>query len=199
MSAPPDLSNARVQCPACRSPLAVGREVDLVEERCPVCRAEVFLALFPRLYGEFAPVVDEAAAGAGEATCSFYPDLRAESVCDQCGCFLSHRAATRWSGRDLCLPCLHRLREIEHDPGFVPKASLRDRQALTLVTWFAPFTLATAPIALFLLFRQRGKAPGFEPRGNTTWWIACVLAMVWTLVWLGLIGVWATLVLEGFT
>lgn len=199
MSEPPDLSNARVQCPACRSPLAVGRQVDLVEERCPVCRAEVFLALFPRLYGEFAPVIDEPAAGSDEATCSFYPELRAEKVCDQCGCFLSAKAATQWTGRDLCLPCLHRLREIDHDPGFIPKATLRDRQALVLVTWLAPFTLATAPIALFMLLRQRGKPRTFEPRRATIWWIALVLSIGWILIWLLLIGAWATLVIESFT
>ncbi len=199
MTPPVDLSNARVQCPACRSPLAVGRQVDLVEEKCPVCRAPVFLALFPRLYGEFAPVPDETAAASGEATCSFYPELRAEKVCDQCGCFLSKRAATGWAGRDLCLPCLHRLREVEHDAEFIPKASLRDRQALALVTWLAPFSLATAPAALFLLLKQRGKPGGFEPRSGSTWWVAFSLAILWIVVWLLLIGAWATLVIEGFT
>lgn len=195
----PESDEAILQCPSCRSPLKVGRPVSSLEERCPVCRAEVHVTTFPRLYGDSAGPGEDAAAAGGEASCSFFPELRAQRVCDECGCFLSHRAASRWGGRDLCLPCLHRLREIEKAPDYIARAKLYDRRALFLVTWMAPFTLFTAPLALFLLLRHRGRPAGFVPRGRAVWWIATLLAAGWIAAWLVLIVVWISLVRDSFT
>lgn len=200
MSAPSlDPEAAVLQCPACRSPLRVGRPVPSLEEHCPVCHAEVNLTLFPRLFGEFAPTKEAIAASENEASCSFFPELRAENVCDECGCFLSSRATVSWGGRDLCLPCLHRLREIERSSEFIGRTRLNDRRALALVTWLAPFTLFTAPIALYLLLRYRGKPEGFVPRGNGIWWVALILSLGWMIAWLVLIVVWISLVKDSFT
>ena len=140
-----------------------------------------------------------APAGEGEASCSFFPEERAEKVCDECGCFLSERAAISWAGRDLCLPCLHRLREVEKDPGHIGRTRLQDKRALALVTWLAPFSLFTAPLALYLLLRYRGRPEGFVPRSAVTWGVAFSLAIIWLIVWLVLIVVWLSLVLDGFS
>lgn len=200
MTAPSvDSETAILQCPSCRSPLKVGRPVSSLEERCPVCQAEVHVTTFPRLYGDFAGGEEDAPAAENEATCSFFPELRAQLVCDECGTFLSHRASTRWGGQGLCLPCLHRLREVEKSPDFIAKSKLHDRRALFLVTWLAPFTLFTAPLAIFLLLRHRGKAEGFVPRGRTVWWIAMILATGWLAAWMVLIVVWISLVRDSFT
>lgn len=200
MSAPSvDSENAILQCPACRSPLKVGRPVSSLEEDCPVCRARVHVTTFPRLYGDFVRTEEDAPSAEGEATCSFFSGLRAQNICDECGAFLSHRASTRWGDRILCLPCLHRLREVEKSPDFIAKTKLYDRRALFLVTWMAPLTLFTAPLALFLLARHRGKAEGFVPRGSATWWIALILALGWLAAWLVLIVIWISLVRDSFT
>jgi len=201
MPAPPlESEEAILQCPDCRSPLKVGRRVDTLEENCPVCRAEVNLTLFPRLFGEFETIADvEATTVENESSCSFFPGLRAEKVCDECGAFLSHRAAISWGGRDLCLPCLHRLREVERSPDYIARTRLNDRRALALVTWLAPFSLFTAPIALFLLLRHRGKPEGFVPRSGAIWWIAFALATSLLIGWLVLIVVWISLVKDGLS
>ncbi len=193
-----ELHPAILQCPSCRSPLKVGRRIEALEESCPVCRAEVSVTTFPRLYGDYAREAPGVPVGEGEASCSFFPELRAETVCDECGCFLSRRAAVRWTGRDLCLPCLHRLREVERVPDCIGKARHYDRRALELVTWLAPFTLFTAPLALFLLLRQRGKPQGFVPRSRAVWWIALTLSVGWIAAWLVLIVAWVSLVRESF-
>jgi hypothetical protein len=194
----PETASALLHCPACRSPLRVGRPVESLEERCPVCRASVHLTLFPRLFRDYEVERIDSPAASEEASCSFFPELRAQRVCDECGCFLSHRAAVEWGGVDLCLPCLHRLRETEARPDYLGRAKLDDRRALALVTWLAPFTLFTAPIALFLLFRGRKASPGFVPRGNAIWWIAFLLSVAWLGAWLVLMVAWASLVRDGF-
>ena len=188
-----------LQCPGCRSRLQVGREVSSFEEKCPVCSGEVHVTIFPRLFREFIREDEGTLAGEGEASCSFFPDLRAEKVCDECGCFMSTKAAVSWGGREICLPCLHRLREIEKDPGYLGRTRLYDKRALALVTLLAPFSLVTAPLALYLLFRYRGRPAGFVPRGQTVWWVAFVLAVAWLITWLVFIVVWISLLLDGFS
>jgi len=185
-----------LQCPLCRSSLNVNRYVDGLEEHCPVCGKDVRLAAFPRLYRE--PVDDSKPALAGDesAPCSFYPELKAEKVCDECGCLLSSRAAVRWGDQDFCLPCLHRLREEKRDVHFVARSRLHDNLALALVTWLAPFTLFTAPVALFLLVRHRGAPTSFVPRGRARWWIAMILTVGWLLAWAVVLVVWISLILE---
>lgn len=188
-----------LQCPGCRNRLRVGREISFFEETCPVCRREVSVTMFPRLFRERAAAEVAAPAGEGEAGCSFFPGERAEKVCDECGAFLSKRAAVLWAGRDLCLPCLHRLREVEKDAGYIGRAGLQDKRALALVTWLAPLSLFTAPLALYLLLRHRDGPQGFVPRSRLIWWIAFFLAFVWLIVWLVLIVVWVSLLLDGFS
>jgi hypothetical protein len=191
---PSPSDSAVLQCPACRSPLKVARPVDLVEEHCPVCRASVHLTMYPRLFGERLAAGEDSPVAEGEASCSFFPELRAEKVCDECGCFLSHRAAVDWGGRDLCLPCVHRLREVERSSEYLGRTKLNDRRALFLVTLLAPFSLFTAPIALVLLFRHRGKPEGFVPRSNVIWWLALILAIGCLIAWIVLFVVWISLV-----
>lgn len=188
-----------LQCPGCRSRLQVGREVSSLEEKCPVCQREVRVTIFPRLFREFKSGDEGTLAGEGEASCSFFPALRAEKVCDACGCFMSAKAAVSWGGREICLPCLHRLREIEKDPGYLGRTRLQANRALALVTWLAPFSLFTAPLALYLLLRYRGAPGGFVPRGETVWWVAFVLSVVWLITWLVFIVVWISLLKEGFS
>jgi hypothetical protein len=195
----PENEGPVLHCPGCRSRLKVGREISFFEEKCPVCHREVSVTVFPRLFREWAVAEAGAPAAEGEASCSFFPGERAEKVCDECGCFLSARAAVSWAARDLCLPCLHRLREVEKDPGYIGRTRLQDKRALALVTWLAPLSLFTAPLALYLLLRYRGRPEGFAPRSRLTWWVAFTLAITWLIVWLVLIVVWVSLVLDGFS
>ncbi len=195
---PTESTEAILLCPSCRSQLKVDRQVWLVEEKCPVCSSRVKLTLFPRLFRSFAREEQNIPAGEGEATCSFFPELRAEQECEECGAFLSGRAAIRWEERTLCLPCLHRLREIDKPPAFLARTSLPDKQALALVTLLAPFSLFTAPFALFLLLRHRGVQAGFAPRGKSIWWIALLLSVGWIAAWLTIIVVWVSLIADDF-
>src|SRR6056297_2078730 len=100
---------AILQCPKCRSGLNVNSSTDRIEESCPVCHGKLSIFVFPRLFR--APVHNDtkstSLSGEKEATCAYYPELKAEKICDRCGPFLSERAAVLWGERDFCLPCLH--------------------------------------------------------------------------------------------
>ncbi|MEX2580319.1 MAG: hypothetical protein WD342_14770 [Verrucomicrobiales bacterium] len=188
---------AVLQCPKCRSGLNVNRATDRIEEKCPVCRGELSLTVFPRLFAapsnEAAPATSTSGS---EASCAFYPELKAEKICDRCGCFLSGKAAVRWDGRDFCVPCLHWLREEEKAVDFVARVDFHENRALALVTWLAPLSLFTAPVALYLLVRYRKESPGFVPRGRGRWWLAAFLSVAWLIAWLAVIVIWVSLVVD---
>lgn len=185
-----------VPCPTCHSPLRVGDGIDRLDERCPVCRAEVWMSIFPRLHRSQPRDARSRVGSEGEARCSFYPELAAEKVCDECGCLLSEKAAARWGDEDFCLPCLHRLREEKGSMRFVARAKLTDNRALALVTLLAPFTLFTAPVALVLLWKHRGDTRRFESRSSWRWWVALILALFWLVLWITLGVVWTSLAIE---
>jgi len=192
---------AILQCPNCRSGLNVHSTTDRIEEPCPVCNGKLSLFVFPRLFR--APVhVDtspESLSGENEATCAFYPELKAEKICDRCGAFLSGKATVRWGARDFCLPCLHCLREEEKGTDFVARADFPENKALALVTWLAPFSLFTAPVAIYLLLRYRKPSPGFVPRGRGRWWTAMLLSIALLGGWVTLLVIWISLIVADFS
>jgi len=97
--------DAKLQCPTCRNSLNMSRSIDHLEERCPVCRSEISMAVFPRFYREEPEVIDARLASDEETVCSFYPELKAENLCDACGCLMSQKASVKWGDEDL-LPSL---------------------------------------------------------------------------------------------
>ncbi len=135
----------------------------------------------------------------GEAVCQFYPELQAETVCEECGCFLSRKASVEWSGRTLCLPCLHNLREQKGADAFSSRRSLPDNVGIALVVFLLPLTLFTGPYAIFYLLRHR-KTPGsLVPRSRFRWWLALVLAILATTGWLVLFVIWIAMFFRAVT
>lgn len=185
-----------VQCPTCRNVLQVNREVPVMTDPCPICQSAVEIRVFPRLFREPVPTTTARPAGETESACAFFPDLKAEKVCDACGSLMSSRATAVWGDEEVCLPCLFRLREEVKSPRYLPKAALQENRALALVTIFAPLSLITAPLALVLLFRcRKGEGPLLR-RSRRRWWVAFWLAVAWILVWGAILVAWASLILE---
>lgn len=167
-----------------------------MEDHCPICQSAVEIRVFPRLFREPVPTTEARPDGETESACAFFPELKAEKVCDACGSLMSSRALAVWGDEEVCLPCLYRLREEVKSPRYLPRAALHENRALALVTLFAPLSLLTAPLALVLLFRYR-KSGGSLLRGNRRrWWLALGLAVAWILVWGAILVAWASLILE---
>ncbi len=194
-----DAYSATLQCPRCRGMFMLQDGSTKVDEKCPVCQAEVSLAIYPRLFREVSLKSASQPSEGDDAICTFYPELKAEHICDACGSFMSERATIHWSDRKYCLPCLHRLREEEPSSDFKANSKLYDKRALALVTLLAPLTLFTAPVALFLLLRHRKDRSGFVPRTGVTWWIALVLSILWIAGWGTLMVIWISLIAEGLS
>lgn len=195
---PPALPSAKgvgtalVACPICRMELDPDQGPEV---RCGYCGAVSHLEVFPRLNREQPAEPPSPPAGGEEATCQFFPSLRAELYCDECGCFMSRKAATRWGRRDICMPCLHTLREVKKDPEFRGTLKLWDNRALGWLS-LLPFTLFTAPLALFQLIRYRREPHGWVPRSSFRWWLGLILSILILLGWVVLITIWVAMVVE---
>ncbi|MFK5921324.1 MAG: hypothetical protein QM496_04050 [Verrucomicrobiota bacterium] len=168
---------------------------------CPACRASLFIKSYARLRADpdslrESPISVQALSGEGDAVCRFYPDLKAEAVCDECGCFLSKKAALSWGGRDLCMPCLHTLREGKGKDEFLAKRVLYDNSALALILFLSPFSLFTAPMALYYLIRYRKSSRGIVPRSAFRWWLAMILSIAFSLGWLALLVLWVAAIVD---
>ncbi len=193
----PSAAAALLDCPKCRTSVEVSFS-EIVEQQCPVCLIRLERHVYPRLFHE--PESNAGSQGmvsvSGDATCHFYPELKAELVCDECGCLMSRKASVDWGGRDLCMPCLHNLRENKQSADFQAKTKLYDNRALALVTWLAPVSLFTAPIAFFLLLKNRKANRGFVPRGPFRWWLALLLSIAWMALWGFLLVTWISLLVR---
>ena len=182
-------------CPACRGEFAANYGASIQEETCPYCRARVSLRIFPRFDKEPPPEEASGLANGDEATCHFYPDLKAEVVCDECGCFLSRRASIRWGSQQLCLPCLHTLREEKAGTGYRAQLKVWDNRALALLA-LLPVSLFTVPVAIFWLIRYRKEPVSWVPRSAFRWWLAMISSILILTGWIALIVVWIAMIVR---
>ena len=192
----------QVNCPKCHSVLPYEVLVSSSASElfpCPACRAPVYAKVYPRLVSggiSGKEVGKRGASEEGDAVCSFYPELKAETVCEECGCLLSEKASVIWSGNNFCMPCLHLLREKKEKDGFLSKRTIYDNLALGLVLFLAPLSLFTAPMALYYLIRYRNSSRGIVPRGKARWVLALILCVGVMLVWLILLVLWLSAVTD---
>jgi len=197
-SPPPQSSTGILRCTGCRRAFQRSELDERGEVICPVCSAALRFTVFPRLEGAFVAGGGGVLPAEGEATCTFHPELRAETVCEECGCFLSRKAAVDWAGHSYCLPCLHHLRENAGGVDFQARTVLPENRALALTWLLLPVSFVTAPIALFVLVRRRGNSVRLMKRGPWRWWIAFFSALLVTLGWLALFVLWTLLIVREF-
>lgn len=184
----PEVS-VNIICPNCRLASQVQGKGPVLDFHCGFCRVPVTARTFPCLSKGSAPVPRGIPAAEGDATCQFFPEVKAEVICDECGCFMSQKAAAEWGDKTLCLPCLHRLREEKSDTEFRADLKIWDNRALGLLA-LLPLTLFTAPAALFILVKFRKEPKSWIPRSSLRWWIALALTVTVLLGWTALVVIW---------
>ncbi len=160
---------------------------------CPSCSSPLRLEVFPTLFDTPAPAqTAQAVVAEGEASCFYHPSKKAMLPCEVCGRFLCALCDVELNGQHLCPACLASGQKKGRLSNLDNRRVLYDSLALTLalaplLLW--PFTLITAPAALFVALRY-WRAPGsVVHRTKIRLILAMVLALVQIAGW-G-IGVWA--------
>src|SRR5215210_4409047 len=159
---------------------------------CPACgtplRVEVFPALFRKIERGGA---GEALVEGGEASCFYHPQKRAAVACESCGRFLCELCDLHLDNRHLCPNCLAsgqkkgRLRNLERERVLYDNIAV-SLAVLPLLMW--PFTLVTAPGALYVAIRYWNAPTSILPRRTKLKFvIAILLALAQIVGWIVLI------------
>lgn len=136
--------------------------------------------MFPAIRSSAAPAAPEPRAGESEAACFYHAHSRAEKPCDECGRFLCRLCELEAGGRTLCPVCFNHqagARKIHH---FDNRRTMHDTAALALATLpallFWP-VIATAPMALFWVFRFWNAPGSIVPRTRIRFYLAALFAL----------------------
>jgi hypothetical protein len=177
-----------MRCSKCSEPLPVAMLAGPAgSARCAKCDAVLETLVFPALFrkaerGDAAAArVDEA-----EASCFYHPAKQAVRPCDHCGRFVCALCDVALNGAHLCPTCLAEGRGGDHARKLMAEGRRYDRLALALATWpllVWPFTLFTAPAALFVAFRFWKRPGGLLPRGKSRFVVAILLSLAQIVGW----------------
>ena len=177
-------------CGACRATMRF-RPTDLgTTVSCTSCGNVSQVLTFPALVRRAAGSAGAAAMEAGEATCFFHTSKKAAVPCDGCGRFLCALCDINFSDGHFCSLCIETGTEQAVAGKMVSRRYLYDSMALLLILstlLFWPFTLITAPMALFIAIRFYGKAGGPIPRSNWRFLVAILMSSAIILGWAALL------------
>ena len=160
---------------------------------CPSCGLPLLVEVFPTLFNAPAPAQPaQSVVTEGEASCFYHPNKKAVLPCESCGRFLCALCDVELNGQHLCPACLASGQKKAKLSNLDNRRVLYDSLALTLallplLVW--PFTLITAPAALFVAIRY-WRAPGSVVQRTK---IRLILAMFFALAQMAGwgIGLWA--------
>jgi hypothetical protein len=159
-----------------------------VWQPCGFCHAELLALAFPALVKDGpASGPGENALGTEDTTCFYHAQKQAIALCDSCGRFLCALCDLKLNGQHLCPACLAagkkkgKLRNLDqerlrHD-GIALVIAL-----LPISMW--PFTLITAPIAVFYSFRHWNSPGSLLGRSRTRFVFAILFGLAESAVWI---------------
>ena len=181
-----------VSCGRCRSPLP-GNLFNLPDPvHCPGCGSVTLVEVFPALYRSISPGKrGETILEQSESSCFYHPEKKAVVPCDSCGRFLCALCDCELNGQHLCPGCVDTGRKKGKIQDLENHRVLYDSTALTLTVVpmvvcypFLPFSLFTAPIALYLAIRHWKTPTSVVRRTKARFVMAIVLASLQILGWI---------------
>ena len=154
---------------------------------CPVCGQRVEVRVFPAIQHDGKGARPEAILGAEEAGCYYHPRNRASIPCDGCGRFLCSLCDLPLDGRHLCPSCVETGVRTQSLAAADTHRTHEDSLALAFATWpllIFYFTIFTAPVALYYVFRYWKQPQSILPRTRIRFVVAGILAVLQIIGWL---------------
>ena len=184
-----------VNCPKCHRPLPPEWPNRPDPAPCPGCGVRVLAAVFPALWRPLQARAAEAPAPDEHSSCFYHPASRAERICEHCGRFLCRLCDVEFKGQHLCPNCIASGVRTQRLKGMENQRFLYDELALglallPLLMW--PFTLITAPAALFVALWFWKRPSSIIPRTKARLILAVFFAAAqiagWTVLFYVLIN-----------
>ncbi len=158
---------------------------------CPACGSPLRVEIFPALFRTIARGASGQSVETAEASCFYHPQKRAAVACESCGRFLCELCDLHLSGKHLCSNCLQsgkkkgKLRDLERERVLYDNVAL-GLAVLPILMW--PFTLITAPGALYVSIRHWNSPSSIVPRrAKVRFIVAILLALAQIAGWLTLL------------
>ena len=175
----------RVACTSCKTPIPAGA-LDGATFMCPTCQDRLRVHVFPALTREIAVTVPESTLIEGQSSCFYHPQKKAVVPCESCGRFLCALCDVEISAVHRCPSCLESGKRKQQLQVLEMQHTRYDRIALgltTLTILFWPFTLLTAPAALFIVIRFWNHRSKILPGSRVIYVIAGLLAITQICGW----------------
>jgi hypothetical protein len=124
---------------------------------CPSCGVPTYGVIFPAFTKESSPSrPGETLILDTDASCFYHPQKKAEVACDYCGRFLCALCDVEMDRKHLCPPCIESGKQKGRIKTLENRRTLYDSIALSvsiLPMLIFYFTIITAPIAIYMVFR----------------------------------------------
>ena len=166
-----------VACPSCQARLPPDFFNLKHFVSCPSCEATFRMRVFPALMRPATPSVAAPVIAEGESSCFYHPHKRAVVSCERCGRFLCGLCDIEVGDKHRCPGCLSSTGGTQ--PELEKRRTLYDGIALALATFpilFWPFTVITAPAALYMTVRYWRTPVSIFPRTKIRFVLAFLLA-----------------------
>ena len=168
--------------------------------RCPHCRAELALEIFPALFR--APEkgsVGDALVVDTHASCFYHAQKQAATVCGTCGKFICSLCDVEVEGQHLCPPCLENSQKQGKLKSLENRRTLNETIALhlcllSILIFYISFI--TAPLALYWAIKHRKTPSSIVRNTKLSWFLAVFLSSLITLAWI--VGIIAIFVFNPF-
>ena len=153
---------------------------------CPRCQAWLRVYLFAAFAAEPSVATAEPVLVEGESSCFYHPHKKAALACEHCGRFLCALCDIEIGGVHRCPRCLEAGKRKHEVENLEMQFTRYDRIALALtivplLLW--PFTLLTAPAALFLVIRFWKRRSKILPGSRSIFIVAGLLAIAEICGW----------------
>ena len=195
------MSDGRVACTGCGAKLPEDFANAQEFLPCPSCLELARVFAFPALHRPVSAAAALPAMAEGEASCFYHPHKRAVVACDSCGRFLCALCDVELGAAHRCPSCLEAGKRKGSADSLQTRGTLWDGLALLLAVVpmvFWPFTLFTAPAAIFVVIKYWRRPLSIVPRTRVRFVIALLLALAQLVGWM-LLGYYIIASLRGRT
>jgi hypothetical protein len=157
---------------------------------CPSCGAKTYGVIFPAFtQGVSGSRPGETLILDTDASCFYHPQKKAEVACEYCGRFLCALCDVEMEKKHLCPPCIESGKQKGRIKTLENRRTLYDSIALSLSILpllIFYFTIITAPIAIYMVFRYWNAPTSILHRGKWRMVLALIFSaseiMGWGLV-----------------
>jgi len=154
---------------------------------CPSCGAMTYGVIFPA----FAKGVSPSRPGETlildtDASCFYHPQKKAEVACEYCGRFLCALCDVEIERKHLCPPCIESGKQKGRIKTLENRRTLYDSIALSLSLFpllIFYFTIITAPIAIYMVFRYWNAPTSILHRGKWRMVVALIFSASQIVGW----------------